>query len=168
MDLLPFEMDSKTAITSCKSLGGQTLIPDTKFDNKNMLKDFNRKSPVLQKMVNESCGTERNVWVPIIKKGNSWVHFDNRSQDMSSIGDRVVANGNTLQKCAYYKTATHYYGDDACSAQACVFCTWTRKLQFTLRGLCAKSKIENYYVLTSYLFFNGLLGRLLHVMHIQA
>ena len=47
MDLLPFEMDSRTAITSCKSLGGQTLIPDTKSDNENMLKDFNRKSPKL-------------------------------------------------------------------------------------------------------------------------
>ena len=158
IDLLPFSMKSTTAMTACKSLGGQTLIPDSKSENENMLKDFNRKSPILQKLVDESCGPERNVWVPIIKKEDSWMHFNNRSENMASIGSRVVSNGNDLQECAYYKTATHYYGDDACTAKFCVFCEWKKKLQFTLRGLCTKSTIEDYYVLTSYLFFNGLLG----------
>ena len=151
-------MESKIAMTSCRSLGGQTFIPDTESDNENMLEDFNRKSPLLKKMVDASCVPQRNVWVPIIKKENFWVHFDNHSQDLSSIGNRVVANGKELQECVYYKAANQYYGDDTCTAKRCVFCEWNKKLQFTLRGLCQMSIIEDYFVLTNYLFFNGLLG----------
>ena len=152
-------MGSKTAMTACNSLGGQTFIPVTESDNENMLKDFNRKSTFLQQMVDSSCGPQRNVWLPIFKMGDSWVHFNNRSQDMVSIGSKVVVNGNDLQNCAYYKTTISFYGDDACAAKFCVFCEWNKKLQFILRGLCPESTIENYYVLTSYLFFNGLLGK---------
>ena len=159
IDLLPFSMGSKTAMTACNSLGGQTFIPVTESDNENMLKDFNRKSTFLQQMVDSSCGPQRNVWLPIFKMGDSWVHFNNRSQDMVSIGSKVVVNGNDLQNCAYYKTTISFYGDDACAAKFCVFCEWNKKLQFTLRGLCPEATIENYYVLTSYLFFNGLLGK---------
>ena len=158
IDLLPFSLDAKNSMTSCKSLGGQMFVPESKSDNEAMMKDFNRNSPILQKMVEKSCGPERNIWVPIFKMDDSWVHFDNRSKPMTSVGDKVVVNGNDLQNCAYYKAAIDYFGDDRCSLKFCTFCAWEKKIQFTLRGLCLKSTVEDYYVLTSYLFFNGLMG----------
>ena len=58
IDLLPFSLDVKSSMTSCKSLGGQMFVPESKSDNELMMKDFNRNSTILRKMVENS----KKVW----------------------------------------------------------------------------------------------------------
>ena len=160
IDLLPFKMNTQTATGACKSLGGTMFYP-TIEDTESVRKDFNRNNSVLQKLVKKSCGgAGKIVWLPVYKIGLShWVDFDNHSRDIGPNGKQIVVNGNDLQNCAYLKTSTYYYGDIPCSSKYCTFCKWDQKKQFTLRGLCEIDSLEDHYLLTNYLFFNGILGK---------
>ena len=160
VDLLPFSMDTQTSISSCLSLGGEMFYPD--YEHKEILKeDFEREGEVLQKLVANACGGKgKIVWLPTYKKGlATWVDFNNHSKEIGPISDRIVVNGNDLQNCGYLKTSTYDYGDTACSLEYCTFCAWEQKQQFTMRGLCEGDSVEDHYLLTNNLFFNGILGK---------
>ena len=160
IDLLPFEMNTQTATASCQSLGGTMFFP-TLEDKESLDKDFNRNDSVLQKLVKKSCGgAGKYVWLPVYKIGLShWVDLDNHSRDIGPIGKQIIINGNDLQNCAYLNSFSFYYGDIPCSSKYCAFCQWDQKKPFTLRGLCEMDTLEDHYLLTNYLFFNGILGK---------
>ena len=159
IDLLPFSLDAQTAMVSCQSLGGQMHIPDSE-DDLQMIDDFENDDPVLQTLVSKSCGKTKVIWASVYKVNGTWVHYNNHSKEVGAIGKRIDSDGNDLQKCAFYKTVLKTYGDIKCISKYCAFCTWEKKIQFTLRGLCEKTSIEDHFVLTNYLFFNGLFGNL--------
>ena len=160
IDLLPFGMNIQTAMLSCSSLGGQMFHPDYE-DEEFLRQDFERESTVLQKLILKSClGTSKFIWLPIYKIGlSTWVDYNNKSKAIGSMGDRIVANGNEIQRCGYLKFSTYYYGDISCTEKSCTFCEWDQKKQFTFRGFCEENTLEDHYLLTNHLFFNGIFGK---------
>ena len=160
VDLLPFEMNMQTAVLSCQSLGGQMFNPD--YEHEDILrKDFERESSVLQKLIKKSCrGNSKLIWLPVYKVGlSTWVDYNDQSKEIEPMSEKIVANGNELQPCGYLKFSTYYYGDKSCTSENCAFCEWDQKKQFTLRGLCETNNVEDHYLLTHDLFFNGMFGK---------
>ena len=132
------------------------------YEHEDILReDFDREGSVLQKLITKSCrGTSKLIWLPIYKVGlSTWVHYNNKSKEIGQMSERIVANGNDLQRCGYLKFSMYYYGDKSCISQNCVFCEWDQKKQFTLRGLCEANIVEDHYLLTHHLFFNGIFGK---------
>ena len=160
IDLLPFGMDIQTAMLACPSLGGQMFNPD--YEDENILRqDFERESSVLQKLIMKSCrGTSKLIWLPIYKIGlSTWVDYNNKSKEIGQMSEMIVANGNELQRCGYLKFSTYYYGDTTCTIKSCTFCEWNQKKQFSFRGFCEDNTLEDQYLLTNQLFFNGIFGK---------
>ena len=75
------------------------------------------------------------------------------------MSDRIVANGNEIQRCGYLKFSTYYYGDTTCTEKSCTFCEWDQKKQFSFRGFCEENTLEDQYLLTNQLYFNGIFGK---------
>ena len=149
-------MDAQSAVTACNALGGKMYSPKSKDDNV-VIENIDREDPVLQKLVGQSCG--RNTWIGAYKVETSWMDLEDKTKKFDAIDvSKILSNGNDLEKCSYVKLGKGKYGDFTCSAQKCAFCEWERKLEFTLRGLCDESTVEDHYVLTNQLYFNGLMG----------
>ena len=77
----------------------------------------------------------------------SWVDQIGNIMLDNSLWSPRQPNGGDFQKCSTYKTHSGKYHDVSCLFKSCFVCSWKYQPAFTLRGLCAKSQIDNQYVL---------------------
>ena len=161
IDIIPFPNKMEVANRACTAWGAKIFMPETEDDLKKMsyFKTLGGPGSVLTNFTTADEHCKDSVWLPLYKLGeSSWASYENRSEKIVPKLP-IFEDGKTIQNCSVNSPiGSKHFEDIPCSRKICVFCIWTVKISFKLRGLCSRSKVERNYVLTNELHNKGFLG----------
>ena len=161
IDIIPFPTNMEVANRVCNAWGAKIFMPETEDDLKEMshFKNLGGPGSVLTNYTTADEYCKDSVWLPLYKLGeSSWASYENRSKKIVP-QFTIFEDGKNIQNCSVNTPiGSKHIEDIPCSRKICVFCIWTVKISFKLRGLCSRGKVERDYVLTNELHNKGFLG----------